>query len=175
VKMSSNGPVFFCQERCGKGREIFLLHKFRTMYVRAKDDSKLTVASDRRVTGIGRFLRATKLDELPQFVNVLKGDMTLIGPRPEVKDIVDKYEPWMNEIFDHKPGLADTATFEVSDEPEILAASTDPDRTYMEEILPRKIRISLKYQRSRTTLTDIGLIFRIIGWMLRGSPKPIAK
>jgi len=151
------------------------MYKFRTMFVRDEPDSKLTVDNDSRVTSVGKILRRAKLDELPQFYNVLRGEMTLIGPRPDVKDHIDLYPRWMEEIFEYKPGLADLASFEFYREPEILAQSDDPDRTYIEEILPDKIRTSLEYQRSRTPLTDIKLIFRTIRWMVSGRPKPIAK
>ncbi len=175
IGITSKGPIFFRQERIGMGKLPFTLHKFRTMVVRMESDSRLTVANDRRVTAIGRLLRRAKLDELPQFINVIRGEMTLVGPRPEVGEIVRHYEPWMEQIFAFKPGLADPATFAYADEPETLAASDDPERTYITEIMPKKLRTSLDYQTRRTAWTDFRLILEIIGWMIRGGAKPVAK
>jgi lipopolysaccharide/colanic/teichoic acid biosynthesis glycosyltransferase len=159
VKLSSQGPVLFVQERVGLGASVFRMYKFRSMRVTDKDHGpQLTADGDVRVTAIGRTIRRMKLDELPQFINVLKGDMTVVGPRPEVPQYVADYEPWMREIFRYKPGLADPAAIQFRDEPKMLAAAADREETYVTEILPRKIAISLEYQKNRSPLTDLRVI-----------------
>jgi len=162
VKLSSAGPVIFKQERVGLNRRSFTLYKFRSMRVVKESSRELTVGDDPRVTAIGRILRYVKLDELPQFLNVLRGDMTLIGPRPEVPRYVERYSDEMLRIFDYKPGLTDPASIKYRNEPELLADSEDPEKLYIDTILPEKINMSLEYQSHRNCLTDAGVIMRTV-------------
>lgn len=168
VTISSKGPVFFVQTRIGRHGEPFRMYKFRSMRVREEDDLKLTTASDERVTEVGRVLRSLKLDELPQFLNVLKGDMAVVGYRPEVPEYVESYEPWMYELFEYKPGLTDPASIEFRNEPEILARAEDPEKMYIEDIMPKKLRLSLDYLRNRTILSDLGIILRTARLVIGG-------
>jgi lipopolysaccharide/colanic/teichoic acid biosynthesis glycosyltransferase len=121
---------------------------------------ELTVGEDMRITPVGRVMRRLKLDELPQFVNVLAGHMTLVGPRPEIPRFVAAYQPWMMEALRLKPGMTDPASIAFRNEPSILAKSENPEREYIETILPQKIRMSLDYQSARSPLTDIVLLIR---------------
>jgi len=168
IKLTSKGPIFFIQTRVGRERRLFSMYKFRSMRVRDDDDSYLTTARDNRITSIGSVMRRLKLDELPQFLNVLKGDMAVVGYRPEVPEYVEKYEPWMNELFQYKPGLTDPASIEYRNEPELLAASDDPERVYREEILPAKLGISLEYMKERTILSDMNVILRTARLIIGG-------
>ncbi|MBU1319811.1 MAG: sugar transferase [candidate division Zixibacteria bacterium] len=166
VLLTSQGPIFFVQERVGCGGKSFNLYKFRSML---RDDDKvglqLTLKDDSRVTLIGRFLRRFKLDELPQFLNVAAGTMAVIGPRPEVPKYVASYSPQMREVFDYKPGLTDPASIKFRDEPALLAHAENPERLYIEQILPEKVRLSIEYQRTRTAASDFGIICQTVAIM----------
>ncbi len=168
VKLSSPGPILFVQERVGKGEEVFRMFKFRSMRVADMSDGlQLTADGDSRITSVGKVIRPLKLDELPQFLNVLAGSMAIVGPRPEVPRYVSKYDSRMREVFRYKPGLTDPASIRFRREPEILAASSDPERTYVTEILPEKLKMSVEYQRNRTFLTDLRVIGRTVLLILR--------
>ena len=159
VRLDSNGPVFYLSRRVGKDGIEFDLLKIRTMYVMPKDSGpEVTSGSDERITHVGRFLRKTKIDELPQLLNVLKGDVSLVGPRPEAPKYVAKYPLEYKKILSVKPGLSDRATLEFVDEEEILAKSKDPEKTYIEEILPQKIAYYLKYVEHQSMLEDLSII-----------------
>jgi lipopolysaccharide/colanic/teichoic acid biosynthesis glycosyltransferase len=162
VKLSSPGPVFFRQERMGRGFTRFRIFKFRTMIVNDPDAALVTVRGDPRITTFGRFLRKAKLDELPQLINVLKGDMSLVGPRPEVPQYVEMFRDDYAEILTIRPGITDQASVRFRDEEGILAASDEPAETYVREVLPRKIALAKEYNRERTFLLDLLLIFRTI-------------
>ncbi len=168
VKLSSQGPVLFVQDRVGRGEAVFRMYKFRSMHSsEAEDGSQLTVDGDTRITGIGNVIRRLKLDELPQFINVLAGDMTIVGPRPEVPRYVAEYEPWMREIFEYKPGLTDPASIQYRNEPEMLADVENREQAYLTEMLPRKISVSLEYQKNRTLFSDLKVIGATI-WLILG-------
>ena len=141
IKLESSGPIFFRQERVGLGQKIFRIHKFRSMIQNAENFGLgLTVGNDFRVTRCGSFLRKYKLDELPQFLDVLYGYMSVVGPRPELPRYVEKYPLEKREkIFLLKPGMTDLASLRFKDENKILDLSTDPEKTYIQEILPIKI------------------------------------
>jgi lipopolysaccharide/colanic/teichoic acid biosynthesis glycosyltransferase len=161
VKLSSPGPVFFRQTRVGLGFQPFRIVKFRTM--REKMDGPLiTARGDRRVTGVGRMLRLTKLDELPQLWNVLAGDMSLVGPRPEIPEYVEKFRRDYEEILTVRPGITDPASIEFRREENLLAQSDDPEAKYLSAILPRKLAMAREYVKTRTFLGDLILIFRTI-------------
>ncbi|MDH4870496.1 sugar transferase [Pseudomonas sp. BN515] len=160
IKIDSPGEVFFRQERVGRYGKIFRIHKFRTMTVNAESKGlQLTVGSDRRVTGAGAFLRKTKLDELPQLLDVFVGDMSLVGPRPEVPRYMDQYPTAVREeVLSVRPGITDRASIEFRNENEMLAGSVDPERTYVEEVLPIKQKYYLAYVRSHSLLGDLKII-----------------
>lgn len=159
IKLGSCGPVFFKQERIGKEFRPFLLYKFRSMVVDAPEKgSSVTVLGDPRITRIGRFLRRTKIDELPQLLNVLKGEMSIVGPRPEVRKYVELFRDDYKEILAIKPGLTDYAAIEFSKEEEILKKYTNPELGYINELLPSKIKLYKKYLNNMGFLVDLRLI-----------------
>jgi len=151
-------PIVFRQTRVGKDARPFLILKFRTMRSGVSGGS-ITAAGDSRVTGIGRWLRKLKLDELPQFFNVLRGDMSLIGPRPEVPDYVQFEDPLWQEVLSTRPGITDLASLAFRDEEQLLKPVPDADRYYRAVILPAKLRLNLLYLRSRSLLTDLRLLW----------------
>lgn len=163
VRLGSPGPALFRQKRVGRGGRDFTLYKFRSMTVRSGTERGSFDAGDAsRVTPIGRFLRATKLDELPQLWNVVTGEMSLVGPRPEVRKWVDAYPERWAFVHTVRPGITDPASIVYRHEERILAASPDPERTYRDEILPRKLDLYEDYVRTRTFLGDLRLIVRTL-------------
>jgi lipopolysaccharide/colanic/teichoic acid biosynthesis glycosyltransferase len=168
VLFSSPGGIFYRQVRVGKNGKDFLLWKFRTMKPDSDKKGLLTVGGrDPRVTGIGYFLRKYKLDELPQLFNVLSGEMSLVGPRPEVRKYVEMYSPEQLKVLEVKPGITDYASIEYSKENELLAKSSDPEKTYIEEIMPAKLKLNMKYIEEKSFWTDLKIIFRTVGKILR--------
>ena len=146
IKIDSKGPVFYKQVRVGQNGINFGLFKFRSMVVDADKKGLITVGGrDPRITRSGYFIRKYKLDELPQLINVLLGDMSLVGPRPEVRKYVDLYTDEQQKVLSVKPGITDYASIEYMDENEILGKSSDPEKTYIEEIMPEKIKYNMKY------------------------------
>ena len=146
IKIDSTGPVFYKQVRVGQNGIDFGLFKFRSMVVDADKKGLITVGGrDPRITRSGYFIRKYKLDELPQLINVLVGDMSLVGPRPEVRKYVDLYTDEQQKVLSVKPGITDYASIEYMDENEILGKSSDPEKTYIEEIMPEKIKYNMKY------------------------------
>jgi lipopolysaccharide/colanic/teichoic acid biosynthesis glycosyltransferase len=163
VKIDDGGPVFYRQERVGRGGQPFRMWKFRTMVKDAdKQGPLLTVGRDRRVTRVGATLRKTKLDELPQLFNVITGEMTFVGPRPEVQRYVDLYTPEQRRVLALVPGITDEASIKHRHESEVLGRSEDPERTYVEEIMPEKIRINLEYAEHSTVASDLRVIMRTV-------------
>jgi lipopolysaccharide/colanic/teichoic acid biosynthesis glycosyltransferase len=160
IKLDSRGPVFFRQERVGRAGVPFRIHKFRTMRVDAERHGQLTVGKDSRVTGAGAFLRKSKLDELPQLIDVLVGSMSLVGPRPEVPKYVAHYPAEVKElVLSVRPGITDWASIKMIDENEILGAAADPERAYIEEVLPQKLAYYVAYAQGHTLPDDIKIIF----------------
>ena len=163
ILLSSKGGVFYTQTRIGKNKKPFPLLKFRSMKIESDKQGKLTVGmNDKRITKIGVFIRKYKLDEFPQFVNVLKGDMSIVGPRPEVEEYVNLYSEKELKILDVKPGITDYASLEYFRENELLAKSKDPEKTYINEIMPNKIALNYKYLKNPTLLHDFKIIFKTI-------------
>jgi len=161
ILLESKGGVFYRQERIGLNGKPFKLLKFRSMHPNAELQGKLTVgARDPRVTRVGAFIRKYKLDEFPQFINVLKGEMSVVGPRPEVAEYVLKYSEEQRKVLNYKPGITDLASITYFEENKLLAKSTDPERTYIEEIMPEKIRINLDYQTNANVWKDLGVVWR---------------
>jgi len=163
IRRENNGPVFYRGERVGLHGKIFRIFKFRTMVVNAdKIGGPSTADDDPRITHVGKYLRKYKLDELPQLINVLKGDMSIVGPRPEVKYYVDIYTEEEKEILTVRPGITDWASIWNSGEGAVLAGSLDPEKTYMEKIRPEKIRLQLKYVRKQSFLIDLKIILQTL-------------
>ncbi len=159
IVIDDTGPVFYRQQRVGKDGKDFGLLKFRSMRVGADKMSLITVGDrDPRVTRAGYYIRRYKLDELPQLWNVLVGDMSLVGPRPEVRRYVDLYTPEQSKVLSVRPGITDYASIEYIDENALLAESDNPDKTYIEQIMPAKIALNMRYINHRT----IGEYFTII-------------
>lgn len=172
VKCSSRGPVFFRQVRVGKNGRKFRIYKFRTMVADAeKKGMQITVGGDSRVTGIGRVLRKTKVDELPQLFNVFAGQMSFVGPRPEVPHYVDMYSDYQKNVLRIKPGITELASIVYRDENDVLAKSEDPERTYIEEIMPEKIKLNMQYMQKMNVFYDIYLIFRTFAAVLKRGEK----
>jgi lipopolysaccharide/colanic/teichoic acid biosynthesis glycosyltransferase len=164
VAFSGPGGVFYRQVRVGRYGKDFSLWKFRTMRPDSDKKGLLTVGGrDPRVTRIGYFLRKYKLDELPQLLNVLFGDMSLVGPRPEVRKYVDMYTDEQKKVLNVRPGITDYASIEYSNENELLAKSADPEKTYIEEVMPAKLKLNAKYVAEMGLMTDLKIIFRTIG------------
>ena len=161
IKLESRGPVFFRQERVGRFGKAFRIHKFRTMVTDAERRGlQITVGADARVTKVGAVLRKYKLDELAQLIDVFLGDMSLVGPRPEVPRYVACYPAGAREIvLSVKPGITDRASIEYKDENEILGKAADPHKAYVDEVLPVKIRYYVDYVRNRSFWGDIRIIF----------------
>ena len=161
IKLDSAGSVFYRQTRVGRYNRDFRLYKFRSMRVGADRQGLITVGGhDPRITRSGYFIRKYKLDELPQLVNVFIGDMSLVGPRPEVRKYVDMYTPEQLRVLDVRPGITDMASIRYRNENELLAQAVDPDRYYIEVILPDKLRINLEYVARHSFWFDITLIFK---------------
>ena len=142
IKIDTTGNIFYKQKRVGKNGVEFYLYKFRTMLSFSDDKGLLTYGNDKRITGFGQFLRKYKLDELPQLANVIRGDMSIVGPRPEVKKYVDLYNDEQREILSVKPGITDMASIKYLDENNILGNQSEPEEYYIREILPEKIRLN---------------------------------
>ena len=160
IKIGSNGPVFYKQVRVGLNNRDFKIFKFRTMHINADKAGLLTVGGrDPRVTPIGYFLRKYKLDELPQLLNVLFGSMSLVGPRPEVRKYVDLYNAEQQKVLSVKPGITDYASIEYSEENDLLAKSNNPEGTYINEIMPAKLRLNQKYIAEKNLTTDIKILW----------------
>lgn len=163
IKCDSIGPVFYKQIRVGLNGKDFGIFKFRTMFVGADKKGLLTVGgNDARITRPGIFLRKYKLDELPQLINVFLGEMSIVGPRPEVRKYVDLYSKEQLQVLSVKPGITDYASIEYSRENEILARSNDPEATYINEIMPAKLALNQKYIREQSLLTDLKIILQTL-------------
>lgn len=170
IKCDSKGPVFYRQVRVGKGNKDFRLFKFRSMRPDSDKLGLITVGGhDPRVTRSGYYIRKYKLDEFPQLINVFKGDMSLVGPRPEVRKYVDMYTPAQMHVLDVRPGITSLASIRYRNENDILAASDDPDRTYIERVMPDKLAIDLEYVKRASLWNDIKLIFSTFKEIIAGS------
>lgn len=166
VGLTSPGGVLFRQERIGKDGVPFTIYKFRSM---RKDNAglKISTSRDTRITPVGRVLRKTKLDELPQLWNVLKGDMSFVGPRPEVREYTDLYTPEQRQVLMVRPGITGLASIRYRNENELLTASSDPNRTYIEEVMPAKLALDLKYIPRACVSYDIKLIWETLVTVVR--------
>ena len=172
IALGDGGPVLYRQARVGKGGRVFRMLKFRTMVVDAdKAGSLLTVGRDPRTTPVGRWIRRLKLDELPQLWNDLRGEMSLVGPRPEVPRYVALYTAEQWRVLDLVPGITDRASIKYRDESELLARASDPQTVYVSQILPDKIRLNLEYAAHATVWTDFLVVLSTLGHMVRPAPR----
>ncbi len=163
IRLDGKGPVLFRQERIGRNFVPFTIYKFRTMSEAAQGKGALiTVGGDERITRAGRLLRKYKIDELPQLINVLKGDMSLVGPRPEVRKYVDLFSRDYAKLLRVRPGITDPASIKYSEEETVLAAAEEWEEDYINRILPEKIALSLRYVESPGVLTDLRLVLRTV-------------
>ena len=163
ITIDSKGGVFYKQVRIGKNKKPFKLYKFRSMSTDADKKGLLTVGNkDSRITKIGYYLRKYKLDELPQLINVLYGNMSFVGPRPEVEKYVELYNQEQLMVFNVKPGITDWASIKYVNENEILAKSSQPEKTYIEEIMPAKLKLNLEYVKHNNVFVDIKIILLTI-------------
>ena len=167
IKIDSKGSVFFKQIRVTKNGKEFKIFKYRTMRVGSDKYSQITVGKDGRITKIGSFLRKYKLDEIPQLINVLIGDMSLVGPRPEVPKYVALYTDEQKEILKVRAGITDYASIEFSNENDLLALEEDSEKAYIEKIMPKKIELNKKYLSEISMLTDIKIILLTIKKILK--------
>lgn len=168
IAFDSKGPIFFLQQRIGKDGKPFFLFKFRTMYVGAHKGTAITVGNrDPRITGVGYYLRKSKFDELPQLLNVLKGEMSFVGPRPEVKKFVDLYTPEQRKILDVTPGMTDYASILFRNENELLEGKDDPVSYYIEYIMPKKLQLNLEYVATNNLWIDLKIIFKTLSVILK--------
>ena len=169
IKLSSKGPVFFRQVRVGKNGTDFTLLKFRTMQVNADNKGLLTVGGrDARITPLGYYLRKFKIDELPQIINVLKGEMSIVGPRPEVRRYVDLYNQEQRKVLKVLPGITDYASIAYRNENELLAGAADPEYLYIHEIMPRKIELNATFITNRNLKEYFSIIFKTVITSIKG-------
>lgn len=163
IKCDSRGPVFYRQVRVGRHNRDFRIFKFRSMRVGSDKGSLVTIGGrDPRITRSGYFIRKLKIDELPQLINVLTGDMSFVGPRPEVRKYVDMYTPEQLHVLDVRPGITDLASILYRNENDLLATADDPERFYIETVMPDKLRINLQYVQNHSLWGDIKLIFKTL-------------
>lgn len=163
IIFDSKGGIFYVQKRIGKNEKPFSLYKFRTMKTGSDKKGLLTIGSkDNRVTKVGYYLRKSKLDELPQLFNVLIGTMSLVGPRPEVEQYTKMYSAEQKKVFSVRPGITDYASIAYRNENELLAKSGNPEKTYIETIMPDKLKLNLKYIQEQNLWTDIKIIIQTI-------------
>lgn len=169
IIIDSPGGVFYSQERIGKDGKPFKLLKFRSMRPYADQQSKLTIGnSDPRITRMGKFIRKYKLDEFPQLLNVIKGEMSIVGPRPEVPKYVEMYDAEQRKVLSLRPGLTDYASIKYFKENDLLAKAEDPEKEYIEVIMPAKLEINLEYIEKKSLATDLKIIFKTMGRIVGG-------
>tara|TARA_R110002051_G_scaffold199926_2_gene266930 strand:+ start:3558 stop:4145 length:588 start_codon:yes stop_codon:yes gene_type:complete len=161
IKLTTKGPVFYKQLRVGRNNKDFKIFKFRTMKLHSDKQGLLTVGGrDSRITSVGYYLRKYKLDELPQLINVFIGNMSFVGPRPEVRNYVNYYSENQLKVLQVKPGITDLASIEFRNENDLLSNASDPNQFYIDKIMPKKIEINLRYLENRSLLKDIIVIFK---------------
>lgn len=163
IKLTSRGPVFFKQKRIGRDGKEFYIYKFRTMIVDAEKKGKqITIGNDSRITSVGRFLRKYKIDELPQLINVVKGDMSLVGPRPEVPRYVALYNKKQKRVLSVRPGITDYASLYYKDENEVLGKVDNPEKYYIDIIMPHKLSLNIEYIEDNNIFKDFKIILKTV-------------
>ena len=170
IKLDDGGPVFFLQERVGYRGKRFKIWKFRTMVVDAERRGSLTIGNDPRITRVGKWLRKLRLDELPQLINVITGEMSLVGPRPEVPKYVALYDMEQLRVLELKPGITDPASIFFRNESDLLGNASDPEHLYIQKIMPEKIKMNLIYAQKATLWSDLLVILRTLLFLLREVP-----
>ncbi len=174
IIIDSKGGIFFLQKRVGKNGKDFFLFKFRTMHKHAEKKGLLTIGEkDDRITNFGFFLRKYKIDELPQLLNIFIGNMSFVGPRPEVRKYVEMYSEEQKLVLTVKPGITDVASIEYINENEILAKYENPEEGYISEVMPAKLKLNLQYISKRNFAKDIGIIFKTIGKIFLTDTEPL--
>ena len=167
ITLDSKGGIFYKQIRIGKDQNQFGLYKFRSMATGSDKAGQITIGNDSRITQVGQFIRKYKIDELPQLINILKGEMSVVGPRPEVKKYVDLYSKEQLNVLSVLPGLSDYASIEYFDEQTVLGKAEDPDKEYIEVVMPAKLNLNLKYIAEKSISTDLKIIFKTLGKIFR--------
>lgn len=167
IILDSKGGMFYKQVRVGKNAKEFKLYKFRSMRPYSDKNRQITVGEDPRITKAGRFIRAYKIDELPQLINIVKGEMSVVGPRPEVPRYVNLYNDTQRQVLSVKPGLSDYASIEYFNEQEVLGQAEDPEKEYIEVVMPAKLKLNLKYIEDKSIATDIKVIFRTLAKLFK--------
>ena len=162
IIIDSKGNAFYSQKRVGRKGNQFNLLKFRTMKQNSDIKGLLTIGKDSRITRIGHYLRKSKLDEIPQLINIIRGDMSVVGPRPETPNYVELYTEEQQKVLNVRPGLTDYASLEFINESETLAKHDDPEKAYIETIMPQKLSLNLQYIRDQSLLIDIKIIFKTL-------------
>ncbi len=162
ILLDSKGGIFYRQIRVGKNQEEFYLLKFRSMRPNADKSGQLTIGNDHRITKVGKFIRKFKIDEFPQLINILKGEMSIVGPRPEVPKYVALYNQIQTSVLDVLPGLTDYASIEFIDEQKILGKADDPEKEYIERVMPEKLKFNLKYLEERSFLVDLKVVIKTV-------------
>ncbi len=166
IKFTSKGPIIYRQMRLGKGKTPFNLYKFRTMSILDGEGPKFTTLEDPRVTRIGRYLRKFKLDELPQLINVFKGDMSFVGPRPELPEFTERFPDAFDKILKVRPGITDLASIEFRDESALIKSGANVEEIYLEKILPQKIAYNMEYLEKCGFLYDLSLVFKTLYYII---------
>lgn len=167
ITIDSKGGAFYKQERIGKDKKPFGLYKFRSMRPDSDKKGQITIGNDNRITKVGKFIRKYKIDELPQLINILIGDMSVVGPRPEVKKYVDLYNNEQLKVLSVKPGLSDYASIEYIDEQSVLGKAKDPNKEYIDVVMPAKLKLNLKYIEDKSLGTDLKIIFKTLGKIMK--------
>ena len=168
IKLTSAGSVIYSQKRVGHNGRLFNLYKFRSMVVNAdRIGTSVTTGHDPRITKVGRILRKTKLDELPQLWNVLKGDMSFVGPRPDVQEIINNYTAEMKRILEVRPGITSNASLHLRNEEYLLSLAREPDKAYEEIFVPAKIKLAMEHVHRKSFLFDFGILLQTV-WILTG-------
>jgi len=167
ITLDSKGGVFYKQIRIGRNQTEFGLYKFRSMATGSDKSGQITIGNDSRITKVGGFIRKYKIDELPQLINILKGEMSVVGPRPEVKKYVDLYSKEQLTVLSVLPGLSDYASIEYFDEQTVLGKAKDPDKEYIEVVMPAKLNLNLKYIADKSIGTDLKIIFKTLGKIIK--------
>ena len=163
IAIDSRGGVFFKQQRIGRYKRVFIIYKFRTMKIDAEKSSQLTIGGkDNRITRIGYFLRKYKIDEFPQLINVIKGEMSIVGPRPEIAKYVELYSQQQLNVLKVKPGLTDYASLTYFEEDELLGKASNPEKTYIEKIMPDKLALNIKYINDKNPFKDLIIILKTL-------------
>lgn len=166
IKLTSPGPILYSQKRVGRNGRLFSLYKFRSMVVNAdRIGTSVTTGKDPRITKVGRILRKTKLDELPQLWNVLKGDMGFVGPRPDVPEIVNNYTREMKRILEVRPGITSNASLHLRNEEDLLSLAEDHDKAYEEIFVPAKVKLAMEHVHRKSFLFDFGILLQTV-WVL---------